>query len=244
MTVIDATNNTVVTTSDDACFVSPEWVIFNPALPRAYVVNRGGDSVCVVDTGNDSVVGAAITVGSDPRSAVVTCDGAFVYVANNGGSPDISKIRTSDNSVADINFTGGGGSPCNMSITPDNRKIYVGLQNDSLGVIDRATDTATSVALSGGNSTYGTAVIRDGSRVFVTDEDDNEVEVVAVSTDTQFTGAGFPLSAGNTPRGIATQFACVKTEPKPAPALAPAWLILAAALLATFGIVQVRRVRR
>jgi YVTN family beta-propeller protein len=239
VTVIDAATNTVVTTIDDTCFVSPEWVIFNPAMPRAYVVNRQGDSVCVVNTTNNSVVGTAISVGSAPRSAVVTCDGAFVYVANNSGSPDISKIRTSDNSVSNINFTGGGGSPRNMSITPDNRKIYVGLQNPSLGIIATATDTASSVALSGGDSTYGTAVIPDGSRVFVTDEDDDEVEVVAVATNTQFTGVGFPIPAGNTPRGIATQFSCVK--PRSVPALAPSWLTVAAALLTTFGFMRVRR---
>jgi YVTN family beta-propeller protein len=244
VTVINALDNSVITAIDDSCFVSPEWVIFNPALPRAYVVNRQDNSVCVVDTTNHTVVGAAITVGSDPRSAVVTCDGAFVYVANDGGSPDFSKIDTSDNSVTDINFTSGGGGPRNMSITPDDRTIYVGLRNASLGIIDTATDTATTLALSGGDSTHGTAVIPDGSRVFVTDEGDDEVEVLAVPANTQFTSAGFPIGAGTTPRGIATQFSCEKVPTIPAPALAPLWLIAIAALLSTFGIVRARRLRR
>ena len=240
LTVIDATNNMVLTTIDDSCFVSPEWVTVNPITPRAYVVNRQGDSVCIVDTSNNTVIGSAISVGSEPRSAVVTCDGAFVYVANNSGSPDVSKINTANNGVTGINFPGFG-SPRNMSMAPNGSKIYVGLQNDTLGVINTGTDATSQVTLTGASSTYGTAVIRDGSRVFVSDESNDDVEVVTVATDTQVTGAGLPISAESTPRGIATQFTCLQAAARPVPALSSVWLLAAVGLLAGVGVMRMRR---
>jgi YVTN family beta-propeller protein len=231
LTVINAATNTVLTTIDDPCFVSPEWVTVNPAGTFAYVVSRQGDSVCVVSTASNTVVDE-VDVGSAPRSAVVTCDGQFVYVANDGGSPDVSKIRTSDNTVVNgINFSTGGAR--NMSITPDGRKIYVGFRNDAVGTILVANDQADTITLPAGDSTYATAVLANGSRVYVTDEDDDEVEVIEVAGDVVLTGAGLPIPAGDTPRGVATAFTCASTAP--VPAVSMRWSVLLAFVLAALG---------
>ncbi len=238
VTVIDATNNTILTTIIDDCFSSPEWVIFNHAGTRAYVPNRGGDSVCVVSTATNTVVDE-VGVGSEPRSAVVSCDDAFVYVANNGGGPDVTKIRTVDNSVVGgINFPSG--SSRNMSITPDGTKIYVGLQNANLGVINTGTDTPSSIAVPNGDSIYATAVIADGSRVYATDEDDDEVEVINVASGTVLTGTGLPLDAGNTPRGVATRFTCAPGSTM-APAVSLPVLLALLSVLAGLGVWSLRR---
>jgi YVTN family beta-propeller protein len=239
LSVINAATNTVLTTIDDMCFVSPEWVVVNPAGTRAYVVNRQGDSVCVVDTNSNTVIDE-VTVGSEPRSAVVTCDGAFVYVANNSGSPDVSKIRTSDNTVVDgLDFTSG--SPRNMSITPDCSKIYVGLQSANVGVIRTANDATSLIAVPNGDSTYATAVIANGTRVYVTDEDDNEVEVIDVATDTVLAAAELPIPTGSTPRGIATAGG-VRAEAR-APAMSPLWLAILALSVGVLGWMSVARRR-
>jgi YVTN family beta-propeller protein len=227
LSVIDATNNTVIETIDDPCFVSPEWVIVNPSGTRAYVVSRQGDSVCVVDTATNTVIDS-VAVGSAPRSAVVTCDGAFLYVANNGG--DVSKVRTSDNTVVDtLPFAG---SPRNLAITPDCAKIYVPLQNDTVGVIFTANDATTTITLPNGDSTYGAAVIQSGAFVYITDEGDDEVEVIEVATDTVVSGMGLPIPTGSDPRGIATALRLQNGTAK-APAASPVMLaVLAVGLLA------------
>jgi YVTN family beta-propeller protein len=236
LTVIDAATNTVLTTIEDECFVSPEWVIVNPAGTRAYVVSRQGNNVCVVNTASNTVVDS-VTVGGAPRSAVVTCDGAFVYVANNSGSPSISKIRTSDNTVVDeFDFNG---SPRNLGITPDCTKIYVPLQNDTVGVIRTANDALSTISVPNGDSTYGAAVIADGSRVYVTDEDDDEVEVVDVATDEVLSNANVPIPAGSTPRGIAT--ALTRRVPAPAPALSLLGVALLMIGLIAGGVLRLRR---
>jgi YVTN family beta-propeller protein len=237
LTVINATNNTVLTTINDVCFVSPEWVALNPAGTRAYVVNRQGDSVCIVDTTNNTVLDS-VPVGDAPRSAVVTCDGAFVYVANNSGSPSVTKIQTSDNSTSGIDFMNG--YPRNMAITPDCSKIYVPLQNDTVGVIATATDAPSVINVPNGDSTYGAAVLFNGTRVYVTDEDDDEVEVIDVATDTVITGPGLPIPTGNTPRGIATGGMVLAIEPVPT-ASAAVLLVLSAGLI---GIGLMRQTRR
>jgi len=238
LAVIDATNNTMLTTISDSCFDSPEWVIVNPAGTRAYVVNRQGDSVCVVNTGTNTVVDQ-VSVGSAPRSAVVTCDGSFVYVANNSGSPDISKIRTSDNSVvAGLSFSGG--SPRNISLSPDGKKIYVGLQNANIGVINVSTDTTSTIAMPGGSSSYATATLANGSKVYVTDESNDEVQVLNASTGSFLTGGGYPISAGNTPRGLATAFTCA-ARARTAPAVSSAGLVALALMLGLGGLWVLRQ---
>lgn len=232
LTVINGSNNTVIETVDDPCYVSPEWVVFNPAGTRAYAVSRQGDNVCVIDTSNHSVIDS-VAVGGQPRSAVVTCDGAFVYVANNAGS--VSKIRTSDNTVVDtLPFTG---SPRNLAITPDCTKIYVPLQNATVGLIRTANDATSTIPVPNGDSTYGAAVIANGTLAYITDEDDNEVEVIDVATDTVLTGTGLPIPAGSTPRGIAT-------APRVAPGRAVAPAVSFAGLVALASALLAMGVRR
>jgi YVTN family beta-propeller protein len=192
VTIINAATNAVITTVEDPCFVSPEWVTLNPAGTLAYVVNRQGDSVCVLSTATNTVVDE-VGVGEDPHSAVVTCDGAALYVANDG-DPSVSKVRTSDHSVVDTLRFAGSGQPRNMSITPDGAKIYVGLRDTgNLGVIDTGSDATSEVPLTGSTSTYATAVLIDGSRVFVTDDETEEVYLVNVASDTEITGMTPPI---------------------------------------------------
>lgn len=232
LTVINGITNAVIDTVDDPCFVSPEWVVFNPAGTRAYVVSRQGDNVCVIDTSDHSVIDS-VAVGGQPRSAVVTCDGAFVYVANNTGS--VSKIRTSDNTVvATLPFAG---SPRNLAITPDCTKIYVPLQNATVGVILTANDATSTIPVPNGDSTYGAAVIADGTRAYITDEDDNEVEVIDVATDSVLMGPGLPIPAGSTPRGIAT-------KPPSAPSIAAAPVTSVVGLVALAGALLAVGLRR
>jgi len=64
--------------------------LFAPASVRAqnaYITNSGDDTVSVIDTTTDTVVGAPIPVGVDPSGVAVTPDGSKVYVVNCAGGP-------------------------------------------------------------------------------------------------------------------------------------------------------------
>jgi YVTN family beta-propeller protein len=65
---------------------------------NAYITNSGDNTVSVIDTGTNTVVGT-IAVGSGPCGAAVTPDGGKVYVANSVDNT-VSVIDTATNSVA------------------------------------------------------------------------------------------------------------------------------------------------
>ena len=49
--------------------------------PRAYMANRGSDSVSVINTATNTVI-ATVPVGISPNGVAVTPNGMFAYVAN------------------------------------------------------------------------------------------------------------------------------------------------------------------
>jgi YVTN family beta-propeller protein len=60
-------------------------------------------------------VTATVTVGTSPVGVVVTPDGAYVYVANYGGS--VSVISTASNTVTATVTVGSG--PWGVAVTPN-----------------------------------------------------------------------------------------------------------------------------
>lgn len=240
VTIITTASNTVATSISDACFSSPEGIVMHPTQPLAYVVNRGTSSdgsVCVVNTGTRSVVDS-IDVGGEPRYAVITPSGSFVYVSRVSGG-GVAKIDTSDNTFIEI---ATAGSPRNMAITPTGDRVYVATQGSGVDVIDSA-DNVSTITLTGASSTYGVALhaFGGGLRGYVTDENNEQVFVFDVATDTEITGSGFPISdlGFSTPRAIASAVAVAVSIPVPT---LSEWLMMAMALLiAGTAAVQLRR---
>jgi YVTN family beta-propeller protein len=68
------------------------------AAPFLYVTNAGDDTVSVIDTATNTVVGSPIPVGSVPETLAVTPDGTKVYVTNNFDTT-VSVIKTATNTV-------------------------------------------------------------------------------------------------------------------------------------------------
>jgi len=64
----------------------------------AYISNAGSNSVSVIDTETNTVVGSPLTVGSQPAGVAVTPDGKYAYVTNNG-SNTLSIIDTASKTV-------------------------------------------------------------------------------------------------------------------------------------------------
>ena len=90
---------------------------------NAYITNPGDNTVSVIDTATNTVVGSPIPVGSFPFGVAVTPDGSKVYVTNarrqhrigdrhgdqHGGRPPIPV----------------GVDPVGVAVTPDGSKVYV-----------------------------------------------------------------------------------------------------------------------
>jgi YVTN family beta-propeller protein len=147
----------------------PFGIAVTPDGSKVYVANSGDNTISIIDTATNTVVGSPIQVGTRPTGVAVTPDGKKVYVTNNGGT--VSVIGTATNTVvATISVAGlNQFSPYGVAVTPDGKKVYVA-NGHVVSVIRTATDTVVAT-IPVDNSIlglFGVAVTPDGSKVYVT----------------------------------------------------------------------------
>ncbi|SFK51947.1 YncE family protein [Methylocapsa palsarum] len=112
-----------------ALFIIASAVVATPGAalawtgqPLAYVANSGGNTVSVIDTGDNFVV-KSIPVGKNPNSVAVSSDGRRVYVSNSGDNT-VSVIDASEQTnkvIAKISVA----SACPLAVAPDGKHVYV-----------------------------------------------------------------------------------------------------------------------
>jgi uncharacterized repeat protein (TIGR01451 family) len=111
------------------------------ASGRAYVVNRGSNSVSVIDTATQQVI-KTIEVGTAPVALALTPDESKVYVVNRG-SHNVSVITTATLQVTTTISVGFG--PAAILITPTGQRAYVAnrdeVPNGTVSVLNPTTDT-------------------------------------------------------------------------------------------------------
>jgi YVTN family beta-propeller protein len=173
----------------------------------AYNTNFGGTSgntVSVISTATNTVIGSPITVGTGPLGVAVTPDGSKVYVTSNflDRQPNLSVIDTATNAVS-TTITGID-RPVGVAVTPDGRKVYVADEvANSVAVIDTATNAVTATIPVGSNP-LGVAVNPDGSKVYTTNSGNifaaGTVSVIDTATNTMI---GSPITVGTIPFGVA-----------------------------------------
>ena len=66
-----------------ACLVAQTTAL----AQNAYITNEGGNTVSVIDTATNTVIGTPIPVGSSPVGVAVTPDGSKVYVTTASPTP-------------------------------------------------------------------------------------------------------------------------------------------------------------
>ena len=83
---------------------------------KAYVTNQNANTVSVIDTATNAVVGSAIPVGSGPVAIAITPDGTKAYVVN-FNADTVSVIDTATNAVVGSAIPVGDG-PFGIAICP------------------------------------------------------------------------------------------------------------------------------
>lgn len=199
VSVVNLSNNTSTLVSDaGACIDDPEWVIVNPVVAEAYIVSKNDDAICVFSTTTNSVT-SVIPVGDSPRSAVVTPDGAFLYVANNG---DGTVIKFDLSTLVPTTIVLGD-DPRNIAISGDGAYVYVPGQDDVLYRVTVSNDVVDILSFPSAGCLYGVALIDSLASGYVTDECNDAVyafstaDFTAIPTDV--TDAAFTF---DTPRAI------------------------------------------
>ena len=154
---------------------------------KAYVASTGADSVAVIDTAGESVVGT-VAVGAAPTRVAVSRDGTRAYVLNRNAD-SVSVIDTAtDTNVATIAV---GDNPASLAVTPDGRQLYVVLDGGVVQAIDTSHNTVTAdIPIESGGG--GIAVTPDGASAFVASGG-----VMVINTATNTIADFFYLEGGN-----------------------------------------------
>ncbi len=195
-------------------------------LCKVYVTNFFANTVSVIDTATNAVVGSPIPVGSQPTGVAATPDGSKVYVANEIGNT-VSVIDTVTDTVIGSQIPVGNG-PGGVAVTADGSKVYVAnLRVSTVSVIDTATNTVIGSPIPV-DTPFGVAVTPAGKRhgaesrphpcgvdetldrerhaeerpckVYVTSDLSNTVSVIDTATNTVI---GSPIPVGVSPTGVA-----------------------------------------
>jgi YVTN family beta-propeller protein len=169
-----------------------------PALARkAYTLNYSDNSVSVIDTQTNQVVGSPIAVGEGPYTIAITPNGKTAYVANDT-SDDITVIDLQTEQVVGTPIPLGE-SPGTIAISPDGLTAYVTLESEVV-VIDTQANQAVGSPISISGELWGVAFTPDGKAAYVTDEENNEIWTI----DTQARQVvGSPIPVGEEPINVA-----------------------------------------
>ena len=135
--------------------------------------------------------GTSITVGSAPSQAILTPNGAEVYVSNTGDNT-VSVINTTTNTVT--HTIGVGSTPDALAVAPDGSKVYVGQHGGNVSVIDTSTKSVTSINTLGG-PVRDLAITPDGSKVYLAMEFSG-LRVIDTSTNNVSSVSGFTCPEG------------------------------------------------
>src|SRR4051794_28989504 len=123
----------------------------------AYVTNEDSQDLTIIDTRTDSAV-ATIPVGTRPRGVRVSPDGRMVFVALSG-------------------------SPKCPPTMPDEEceKLKADKSKDGIAVVDAASHTVSRV-LPGGSDPENFDISRDGTTLFVSNEDAGTASIVDIAS--------------------------------------------------------------
>ncbi|WP_445402995.1 beta-propeller fold lactonase family protein [Streptomyces sp. LE64] len=170
------------------------------------VADFGADTVTFLDPERgplDSVpVGTApygLALGADGRAWVATAEGVAVVDTRSRKSLGRVPYRTATGPVTDGEYRGGG---MGIALSPDGRRLYVGVNvPDGPGVLE-VIDTATREVVETvpvGRRPFDVDVSRDGSEVYATNHD--SFDVTAVRADT-LTARRFEVAPYGTEGGL------------------------------------------
>jgi len=179
-------------------FRTPAYVVFSSDGNRAYVTNRFGNDVSVINASNDQVL-KQVDVGNEPLGLAV-----------NPVKPELYVVNHSDNtiSVIDTDSCKVVGEPIKVGRLPT--QAVVNSNGTELYVVNSGENSVSIVKLSNlpheskpriyvGQTPYGIAKSPDDRYLYVTNEADDNVSVVSLLTK----GVERKIPVGRVPKDVA-----------------------------------------
>lgn len=181
--VVDTTTNTLSSTI--LVGRGPGPITVTPDGLQIFVVNQGDQTVSVIDTASNTVVGEPIPVASESSGSgglVFTPDGGHAYVGGFG----ITVIDTSNDSTATIPLPPTV-QATSLAMTPDGSKVFFTTRSftpgvpNSLGAIQTADNTVQEFPFPAQASLFGVAITPDGAFAWVTDNAENLIWIISTA---------------------------------------------------------------
>ena len=230
VTVIDSTNDSVVTTVPIGSGSGPSGIAVHPDGSRVYVANVGtgsspGNTVTIIDTATNVII-KNVTVGTAPRHLGFTPDGRFVYVSN-VASDNLSVIDTTTDTAVGAPFSVAAG-PGGIAISADGNRAYVanggpevfsrpGGVFDFVSVLDLSTTPPTLLrTVTVDQMPIDVAITPDRGCLFVANIRVHNISALDTQSDTVVA----TIPAGSNPAGIAVYVANV-LPPTQTPTVTP-----------------------
>jgi YVTN family beta-propeller protein len=174
------------------------------AARYAYTGNYDTDTVSVIDTATNQVVGSPIPVGDQPSTLAVTPNGKTLYVGAEGseGGNNVTVVNTQSNQAVGtipLTYEGSDHPASTIAISPDGKTAYVvSYEVEGILVIDLQTNQIVGPVIPVGGSPWGVAFSPDGSVAYATDDEEDKIEVINTATRDAF--ASIPV--GENPRNV------------------------------------------
>ena len=184
---------------------SPFGVAFNPNTDKIYVSNFLGNTVSVINSATDTVIGSPIAVGTHPWGVGVNPTTNKIYVSSLGGN-NVSVINGATDTVVGSPIAVGAG-PYGVGVNPTTNKIYVANNGgNTVSVINGVTDTViASPAV--GTGPYGIGVNPTTNKIYVSNDNGSSVSVINGATGTVI---GSPIAVGAGPSAVGVNPATAK----------------------------------
>jgi YVTN family beta-propeller protein len=177
VTVINTSNNTVVTTIPVGTF--PYGVAVNQAGTLAYVANSASNSVSVISTTSNTVV-ATIPVQSGPMNLALSPNGKVLYVSNSN-SNSVSVINTGTRTVT-TNIAVQ--NPIGLAVTPTGGFLYAISSGASKVLVISTLTNKVVASVSVGSIPVSIAISPDGSTAYAVNYSSNTVSVIRTADNT------------------------------------------------------------
>jgi YVTN family beta-propeller protein len=183
-------------------------VAFNPSGSIAYAATYYSEKMAVINVSTNAKIATIPLSGgvTGPDAIAFSPDGSFAYVAVYSSSPykgiqstiiDVINVHTN---IVTATIDTGGLGPFNVAFTPSGNLAYVtNVDNDSVSVIDTATNSVINSITLGPQSSYDdVAFTPSGSLAYVTSSATNNVIVIDVADNTVLG----QIPVGSDPLGI------------------------------------------
>jgi YVTN family beta-propeller protein len=187
--VVDVIGNRVVAFQDVRS--TPERVTVDSRNARVYVTNMGDGTISVLDGANNGALLSTITIGPSPGFVAVdtssnlaftpaacadppTCSRGGSYLHKIDGVADT--VFTQDTVPLPANGTG-------VAFDEVNRRVYVAMINDTVAVVDPATNKVVGL-IGVGTAPRGMAINPVTHKLYVTNSGASSVTVIDLAADT------------------------------------------------------------